>query len=57
MGTNCAPLVAELFLFCSDRDFTMSLSDNKQADVFELLTLHLNIWTVFKTLIMFVLTI
>ena len=33
MGTNCAPLVAYLFLFCYDRDFMLSLSDDKQADV------------------------
>ena len=26
MGTNCAPLVADLFVFCYDRDFIMSLS-------------------------------
>ena len=32
MGTNCAPLVADLFLFCYERDFMMSLSDDKQAD-------------------------
>ena len=25
MGTNCAPLVAYLFLFCYERDFMMSL--------------------------------
>ena len=24
MGTNCAPLVADLFLFCYERDFMMS---------------------------------
>ena len=35
MGTNCAPLVADLFLFCYERDFMMSLSDDKQADVFD----------------------
>ena len=35
MGTNCAPLVADLFLFCSERDFIMSLSDDKQADVID----------------------
>ena len=29
MGTNCAPLVADLFLFCYERDFMMSLSDDK----------------------------
>ena len=29
MGTNCAPLVADLFsLFCYERDFMLSLSDN-----------------------------
>ena len=35
MGTNCAPLVADLFLFCYERDFMLSLSDNNQADVVE----------------------
>ena len=35
MGTNCAPLVADLFLFCYERDFIMSLSDDKQADVID----------------------
>ena len=33
MGTNCAPLVADLFLFCYERDFMLFLSDNNQADV------------------------
>ena len=35
MGTNCAPLVADLFLFCYERDFMVSLSDDKQADVID----------------------
>ena len=35
MGTNCAPLVADLFLFCYERDFMLSLSDNNQADIVE----------------------
>ena len=35
MGTNCAPLVADLFLFCYERNFVMSLSDDKQADVID----------------------
>ena len=35
MGTNCAPLAADLFLFCYKRDFMMSLSDDKQADVID----------------------
>ena len=35
MGTNCAPLVADLFLFCYERDCMMSLSDDKQAGVID----------------------
>ena len=35
MGTNCAPLVADLFLFCFERDFMTSLSDDNQADIIE----------------------
>ena len=35
MGTNCAPLVADLFLFCYERGFMMSLSDDKQADIID----------------------
>ena len=35
MGTNCALLVADLFLFCYERDFMMSLSDDKQADIID----------------------
>ena len=29
MGTNCAPLVADLFWLCYERDITLSLSDKK----------------------------
>ena len=35
MGINCTPLVADLFLFCYERDFMISLSDDKQADVID----------------------
>ena len=35
MGTKCAPLVADLFLFCYERDFMTSLSDVKQAEIIE----------------------
>ena len=35
MGTNCAPLVADLFLFCYESDFVLSLSDNNQTDAVE----------------------
>ena len=37
MGTNCAPLVADLFLFCYERYFMLSLSDNNQTDIIEAL--------------------
>ena len=33
MGTNCAPLVDDLFLFCYERNFMLSLSDGNQSDV------------------------
>ena len=35
MGTNCAPLVADLFLFCYERDFMKSLPRENQADIIE----------------------
>ena len=33
MGTNCAPLVADLFLICYEREFIKYLSSDNQADV------------------------
>ena len=35
IGTNCAPMFADLFLFCYERDFMVSLSDDKQADIID----------------------
>ena len=35
MGTSCAPLIADLFLFCYERDFMASLSELKQAEILE----------------------
>ena len=35
MDTNCAPLVADLFLFCYERAFMTSLSDVKQDEMIE----------------------
>ena len=35
MGTNCAPLVADLFLYCYERDFVDSLNPDNQAGVIE----------------------
>ena len=33
MGTNCAPLAADLVRFCYETDIMLSLSDNNQTDV------------------------
>ena len=35
MGTNCDPLVADLFLFYYERDFMLSLSEENQSGVIE----------------------
>ena len=35
VGTNCAPLVADLFLFCYESDLMLSLSDYNQTDIIE----------------------
>ena len=35
MGTNLAPHIADLFVFCYEKDFILSLSDNNQGDVIE----------------------
>ena len=35
MSSKCAPLLADVFLFCYERDFMMSLSDYKQADIID----------------------
>ena len=36
MGTKCAPLVANSFLFYHERDFIMSLSVDKHADIIDI---------------------
>ena len=35
MGTTCTPLVADLFLFCYERDFMMVLSADKDAEIID----------------------
>ena len=35
MGTSCDPLVSDLFWFCYERDFMMSLFDDQQADIID----------------------
>ena len=48
MDTNCAPLVVDLFLFCYERDFMMSLIKHvSRLVLLTLLTLHPDIWIIF----------
>ena len=35
MGTNCVPLVADLFLFCYERNFMKSLTKEKRYDLID----------------------
>ena len=35
MGTNCAPLVADMFLFCYEKDFMKSLTKEKWYDLID----------------------
>ena len=35
MGTNCAPLVTDLFLFCYESDFMKSVSRENQTDIID----------------------
>ena len=37
IGTNCAPLIADLFLFCYERDFMSYLLKSKQFDLIDML--------------------
>ena len=57
MGTNCTPLVADLFLFCYEREFIMSLSDDKQADIIDAFNTTSRYLDDILTLVMFILTI
>ena len=47
MGTNCAPLVADLFLFCYEIDFMTSLLMLSKLKLLKHLNLHLDIWMTF----------
>ena len=43
MGTNCAPLLADLVLFCYEKNFMLSLSEDTQSDVIEAFSLYFSI--------------
>ena len=50
MGTNCAPLVADFFLYCYERDFMSSLKSDTQSDIIEALRLVFIICMIFLIL-------
>ena len=54
MGTNCSPLVADLFLFCYEMGLMMSLLMISRLMLLMRLTRHPDIWGYFKILIMFI---
>ena len=35
MDTNCAPLIADLFLYCYERDFMSNLQKSKRFDIID----------------------
>ena len=35
MGTNCDPLIADLFLYCYERDFMSNLQKSKRFDLID----------------------
>ena len=57
MCTNCASLVADLFLFCYERDIMMSLSDDKQADIIDAFNTTSRYLDDILNIIMFILTL
>ena len=46
MGTNCAPLAADLFLFYYERDFMVSVVMISRLILLMLSTLHPDIWMI-----------
>ena len=36
MGTNCAPLIADLFLYCYERDFVSDLRRSRRHDLMDM---------------------
>ena len=40
MATNCAPLIADLFLYCFERDFMSKLKKSQRFDLIDILTIY-----------------
>ena len=54
MGTNCAPLLADLFLFCYEKDFIMSITKTRLFKYTEKFTTKKWKFSDKKTLICFI---
>ena len=50
MGTNCAPLVADLVLFCYERDFMVSLSEESNQKLLKFSARRLDILDDIRTI-------
>ena len=49
MGTNCAPLIADLFLYCYERDFISDLHKSKRhGPHIHVLIIPLDILTIYS---------
>ena len=46
MVTNCAPLIADLFLYCYERDFMSDIHKSKRHDLIDILMTPLDILTI-----------
>ena len=58
MGTNCALLVADLFLFCYEKGFMKSLTKEKRHDMIGAFNIQLlDTWTIYSVSIIFTLNI
>ena len=51
MGTNCAPLKADLFLYCYERDFMSNLQKSKQFYLIDKFNVPFDILTIYSPLI------
>ena len=51
MGTNCAPLIADLFLYCYERDFMSNIQKSKRFDLIDKSKDTLDILTIYSPLI------
>ena len=61
METNCAPLVADLFLFCYGRDFMKAVTEKKRYDMIDVFNststrhaVYIYTWTIYSISMLFI---